>query len=338
MKITTRLVLSFLAVTILPLAAMSLVGLRAGNHVSSLAVTQSTEALRQVGEEAIREKALDVAAQVALYLESQLESASARPENLMSDQDLAAIAVQPVGETGYTAVYDQEGIVYFHADPALVGTNMRSLARALPAFWSIYERSLQGAESDGYYRWKDADGTMRDKYMSCVPVEDTPLRVAATTYIDEFYRPILETSEQIDRTFRETYVVLSSALVALAAVAVGVALWLAWGISRPVHRLIQAAVALERGIYEPGLLSQDISRQDDMGRLARVFDRVAQELQAREISLQRQINELKIQIDHAKRARDVARITETDDFKRLQEQARRMRHQEEGEEEQEGEV
>jgi HAMP domain-containing protein len=93
-----------------------------------------------------------------------------------------------VGETGYTAVHDNKGINYFHVNPQIVGTDLHDLAPKLPAFWKILEASLTGPAS-GYYDWKDADGKIRPKYMYLVPVKDTDLIVASTTYIEEFSKP-----------------------------------------------------------------------------------------------------------------------------------------------------
>ena len=61
MKITTRLILSFLLVSVIPLALLGYLGLRAMDSMRSLAVDKSTQALRELGEAAIHQKAVDVA-------------------------------------------------------------------------------------------------------------------------------------------------------------------------------------------------------------------------------------------------------------------------------------
>jgi hypothetical protein len=52
------------------------------------------------------------------------------------------------------------------------------------------------------------------------------------------------------------------------------------------------------------------------------------EVYAREERLRQQVQELRIQIDEGKKAREVAEITETDYFRTLQEKARRLRAKE----------
>ncbi len=52
---------------------------------------------------------------------------------------------------------------------------------------------------------------------------------------------------------------------------------------------------------------------------------MAQQVCAREANLRLQIQELRLQIDEVKRARDVAQITESDYFQQLQDKVRQMR-------------
>ena len=53
-----------------------------------------------------------------------------------------------------------------------------------------------------------------------------------------------------------------------------------------IQQLTQMAKAIERGEYKPEMLANLTSRSDDLGQLARVFDSVAREMQARNESFQ----------------------------------------------------
>jgi signal transduction histidine kinase len=325
MKITTKLILAFFAASILPLSIVGYIGLQGMERASSLALDESVTALKELGEESIHQRALAVALQVGQYLALHPELHTAQTEQLQAEDDLLTVALQQVGETGYTAMYDSDGITHIHPNPAIVGTDLHSLADSLPAFWAIFEASLEGSPASGYYEWQDADGIVRDKYMSCVPVGDTHFRIAATTYIDEFFQPVNETENELARIANETQGYLILAVSAIAVLALGLALASALGISRPVYRLSEAAAALERDAYEPDDLAKVVLRKDDLGKLARVFDRMAKEVQAREENLQRQIRQLRVQIDEAKRVQQVAEVTETEYFRKLQADARELR-------------
>ncbi len=90
-------------------------------------------------------------------------------------------------------------------------------------------------------------------------------------------------------------------------------------------RISAAAVALEAGRYDPRSLDEVSQRTDELGQLARVFQRMADEVVAREQRLKQQVQELRIQIDEVKKAREVAEITETEYFQQLQKRARELR-------------
>ena len=89
-----------------------------------------------------------------------------------------------------------------------------------------------------------------------------------------------------------------------------------------VSRVTTAAAAVESGQFVADTLAEVGKRPDELGQLARVFQRMAQEVAAREQRFKQQIETLRIEIDETKKARQVAELTETDFFQQLQAQAR----------------
>jgi DNA-binding response OmpR family regulator len=94
---------------------------------------------------------------------------------------------------------------------------------------------------------------------------------------------------------------------------------------KDVAQVADAAAAVEEGTFAAERLSDVTLRSDELGRLARVFQRMAVEVQAREQRLKQQIQELRIEIDEVKKARQVAEITGTDYFQELREKAKELR-------------
>ena len=92
-----------------------------------------------------------------------------------------------------------------------------------------------------------------------------------------------------------------------------------------VGKVTDAAAGVEQGSFEFNELDQVASREDALGSLARMFQRMAQEVKAREERLQRQVRELQIEIDEARQAAKVAEITETEYFQQLRGQAAELR-------------
>ena len=121
-------------------------------------------------------------------------------------------------------------------------------------------------------------------------------------------------------------------LLLLVLLAVGATIWVSRTIVRPIERVTEAAQALEQGeLVETQITAlAQVSGRDEVATLSRVFARVAAEVRAREAQLRMQVEELRIEIDQAKKAKQVAEITESDYFQTLQRQARAMRAQAEG--------
>ncbi len=92
-----------------------------------------------------------------------------------------------------------------------------------------------------------------------------------------------------------------------------------------VQVLTSAAGAVESGESIKGLLDSVAERDDPLGQLARVFQRMADEVRAREERLSREVRELRIEVDEARKAAQVEQIVGTDYFKDLREQAANLR-------------
>lgn len=92
-----------------------------------------------------------------------------------------------------------------------------------------------------------------------------------------------------------------------------------------VRHVVEAATAVEAGSFEFESLDGVAARDDALGQLARVFRRMAREVAAREQALQREVRQLRIEIDSRRAATQVAEITETDYFQDLQRKASALR-------------
>ncbi len=92
-----------------------------------------------------------------------------------------------------------------------------------------------------------------------------------------------------------------------------------------VGHVVQAATSVEENTFEPTTLDDVAARTDALGQLARTFQRMAREVRAREDTLKRQVQELRIEIDEVRQARKVAEITGSDYFRGLRERAADLR-------------
>jgi CheY-like chemotaxis protein len=76
-------------------------------------------------------------------------------------------------------------------------------------------------------------------------------------------------------------------------------------------QVIQAATAVEAGRYHAGTLAKVAGRADEIGRLARVFDAMANQVKAREKRLSEQVDALRREIEEAKHTTREATPRET---------------------------
>ncbi|MDX9953969.1 MAG: HAMP domain-containing protein [Anaerolineae bacterium] len=103
-------------------------------------------------------------------------------------------------------------------------------------------------------------------------------------------------------------------------------------LSRTLTGPIIALTGIAREVAD-GNYGQDISKlyggktQDEVDALAQVFELMVSKVRAREEGLKRQVQELRIEIDEVKKARQVAEITESDYFVTLRDKARVLREQ-----------
>jgi methyl-accepting chemotaxis protein len=130
----------------------------------------------------------------------------------------------------------------------------------------------------------------------------------------------------IEEALRQEVWLAVSTAVAVLIVGLLAFLLPARRVLQPLTEITGAAESLEAGTFDPRALAAAARRTDEIGHLARVIQRAGQEVQAREARLHQQVAELRIEVDTAKQARQVAEITETDYFQELQRKAQTLRH------------
>ena len=155
------------------------------------------------------------------------------------------------------------------------------------------------------------------KIMAPIMSERGDQAIAATVV----HLPAERFLEAIRRNLRLAGVVAAGVLSVGLVASVILARW----VTGPVSRLTAAATALETHTFDPESLAEVTRRPDELGHLARVFHRMALEVYAREQRLRQEVQQLRIEIDEAKKVRQVAEITETDYFQDLRQRAQALR-------------
>lgn len=304
--IREKILVFFLALSLTSLGVISFVAVRSMGEMGYIVkqnsismgetvVNTSIAALEDLGRRLLQQKAVDVAKEIELFFERHpdLEVSECK-----GNEELRVIAIQRVGRTGYTMVYDKSYTVYFSANPNLVGANLHRVAGEPAHYWSILERSVVG-EASGYYDWEDEEGNIRAKYMYCVPVEGTELVVAATTYIDEFSAPaegtkskiasaVLATSEYIDEQMDKAQLTFIVVILAMVVVVSGLGFLLARTITGPILELTKGAEVIGKGKLD---YSIEMNTGDEIQQLAEQFNTMASTLKESYTNLEQKVEE-----------------------------------------------
>jgi methyl-accepting chemotaxis protein len=120
---------------------------------------------------------------------------------------------------------------------------------------------------------------------------------------------------RVQRDIRNTLLISALIIYPLLLVAV---LLVAYSATRVLNQFTSAATTLEHGQpYDSSVLAMVKERGDELGQLARVFDKMALEVQAREEKLKQEVVKLKIEIDVAKQNKEVSEIVDSDYFRDL---------------------
>lgn len=295
MKLFGKLLSILLLLTIIPLGVVGYLAIQDAKKIGEKAVANTQEmgkaisadsekALNTLGEEIIKQQAELVAKRMVDYV---LSHASSTSDQLQADPAFLAIVNQKVGKTGYITVskWRETGESIFMVNPsaALVGQDIEILRGKLPQLLTISDKVAKTKISDGgYYKWQEADGTIRDKYMWIATSPDIhtadgwELTLTATTYIDEFSQPVVAMKSKINNTTSNTQLIIAGLtktmttqnLVILLIVLVVVILTgfvAAGSMTGPIVKLKKAADEATQGNFDIAL--PEVKGSDEVAEL-----------------------------------------------------------------------
>jgi len=277
-----KMMILFLLIPIIFIAAAGVLYLRQLNSLSSLLTDESTKMVTQMAEEIITNNARAVAIESELFLKAHPDLDR---KDMNFNTDFKKVAVQKVGMTGYTCIYsvpDEKGVssLWAHPNAKLIGIDLpkamqKSLGKDYRRWWKVYEGAYKGKESKGYYSWQDADGSVREKFMVCTPVEGTPYVVAATTYLDEFTRPVevmkTRAEKQSLRARNITFGILAATLILIGVI---VSLY-GNKLAGRIRSLTETADRISVGDLDAEM---EVTSKDELGELGEAISRMQESI------------------------------------------------------------
>ncbi len=253
--------------------------------LSSHLAKGSSETIIRMTEGVVADRAREVASQCKVYLITHPELKRAF---FNYDLKFKRIAVQKIGGTGYTSLYEVPGSdgvwrTWAHLDPNMIGIDMTTLKKSLgvsfSGFWKICTGVQDGKElkeSKGYYKWVDANGTLRDRFMVSIPVEGTSYVIAATAYPEEFTEPVKfmqESTAQFAVKTRNIVIgILGGTLILIGFI---VALY-GYRLTAKIKYLTEIADRISVGDLDAEITG--IKSRDEIGELANAISRMQESI------------------------------------------------------------
>lgn len=242
----------------------------------------SHQIVERLSQDLVNDTARMVSEQCRLYLLAHPELSR---EKLNLDQEFRRLAMQKVGETGYTCIYstpDETGAsaVWVHPNDKIVGVNLppamhKALGPNYIAWFNIYKGAYGGRPSSGYYLWKEKDGSVRDKYMTCVPVQGTPYIVAATTYVDEINHDVRRLKTEADHMTRKAASVIFGVFAGALGLMGSSVLFYGRRLKGNLTKLTDAAERISVGELNTDI---DIHSNDEISDLADTIGRMQESI------------------------------------------------------------
>jgi predicted Zn finger-like uncharacterized protein len=276
-----KMLLLFLLIPLMLMGAASFLYLWQLDATANMLTREGAKFVNQMAEEKIASVAEAVAKQCRLYL---LAHPELQKEDFKSDPEFKVIAVQKVGLTGYTALYQLPGSdgvwrTWAHINPKIIGIDMSKLEKPLginfPGFWKVFSGVKGGKLSQGYYTWQDPDGKFRDKFMVCTPIAGTRFVIAATTYMDEFTGPV-KMMQSTAAVLSERAQMISWAILGATLLLVGLIVFIySQRITGKIKSLTEVADRISVGELD---MEVDTRSKDEIGELADAIARMQESI------------------------------------------------------------
>ena len=219
----TKMMVLFIIVPVILMGAASYFYLNQMKGLSDLITGDSSKMVTEMAEQIIIDKGRAVARETKLYLETHPDL---KKEDFNKTPEFVEIAMQKVGETGYTLLIERETedhpeYLWVHPNEKLIGIDITgAMKERLGDKWERWDKvRSKPYETKGYYLWIDN----REKYVAGIPIEGTPFNIASSTYIDEFSKPVEDLQKRAqtmtDRTLRIIIYILSATAILIALIA-----------------------------------------------------------------------------------------------------------------------
>ncbi len=271
LRIFPKLLIAIIIPTILAVGGIVFFASFQLKNVSNRLERDLTDTLIDQAREEIEQVAKVVKKEVLMFLKFHPDYTL---QDLQNSSEFQAIAVQRVGQTGYTALTEiGTCIVRFHPNRKLVNKSLEEYAKKyVPKFWKIFGNSYKkGIPKADFYDWRDPDGKIRKKFLFNLPIKGTKFIISSTTYVDEFLLPVKQVKEDIEGTYRKSLIMYGAVGLGFLIILIIIIFMVTRQITRSITKLVALAEAISVGNLD---VEVDIQSKDEVGELAEAIRRM----------------------------------------------------------------
>ena len=171
---------------------------QAVSNVTASHVQHSDDILTRMGEYVVKDKAEDVARELAYVLKGKRPMITPNCAGIPGSGPSPSSRFTPrTGPEGYTDLYDSPRLYPVHPDKNVEGRNQLDWEKEYPETTELIKRSFKENQVQGFFTFFDKDKRQRQRFSVRVHVPGTPFIAAAIVNLDEFFLPAQQTDEGI---------------------------------------------------------------------------------------------------------------------------------------------
>jgi HAMP domain-containing protein len=224
-------------------------GLASIDNLGDSILKESTTSLNKLGERLVVQKTEDVAKQIEIYLRAHPNRSMTA---LVNDPEFRAIVLQKFGETGYTSLAANTGVMLIHPSPAAVGKDVHQ--SQIKETTRITDEAVAKGSASGYYKWKEPNGKISNKFMALKVVPGREFHIGAMTYMDEFSRPANAISvktalveKELVRLYEARFLLFGAIVAVVLAVLLIAVYFFSRSVVQPIQQLSEIADRISMG-------------------------------------------------------------------------------------------
>lgn len=310
MRISTRLLLTYVAIILLTTMGMALGSRLILNELQNQNRAAVDDAIRALAKKNIRltetilseyaKKLVETkAGAVAAILSLELSGRNFTDyDDLRRDQRLREIATRNIYTlntdrlvAGHVDLLDNKGVAVLHPNKDIEGKNYAEWSNLYPEMWHLVQRSLTHENVQGFYKFLNREQKPVRKFMVLKQVAGTPFIVAAAVEIDKYFLPVQqEIIHSQERAREKAYASLKESTDSTRerATLYGIAgcvgililggcfgIWFTSSISRPIMELRDGVKQIGEGNLQAQV---SVQGPEEIKQLAQSFNLLGQRL------------------------------------------------------------